>query len=368
MVAPDSEDAVAAEVRRAAEEGLTVRVAGSGHSFTELVATDGVVISLDNLAGIESVRSDLATVWAGIKIEALGPPLRAAGLALANQGDIDKQAIAGAVSTGTHGTGARFGSISTGVASVRVVNGSGEVVEVSVDDDPAIAVGIGAMGVLTAVTLRCKPTYRLHERMWQEPFDAAMRDLDEHIADHDHFEFFWFPGQEVVEAKSLDETDAQPDPMDGVEGERIDHSDAVYPSDRDFKFNEMEYAVPIEAGPACFLALRTLMLEQHPKSRWPIEYRTVAADGIPLSGFEGRGSVTLSIHEDARRDHTAFFADAERLFLDHGGRPHWGKLHSLDASRLAELYPRWDEFQATRKRLDPDGRFMSPYLRNLLGD
>ncbi len=370
---PSSETAIARAVRDAAASGLTVRVAGSGHSFTPLVETGGLLLSLDDWQGVESAdaAARTATIRAGAKIAALGESLRTHGLGLANQGDVDVQALAGALSTGTHGTGRALGSLSSQIRALRLVTADGAVV-VAGDGDgddrdllEAARVSLGALGVLSAATMQLVPAYRLHERVWKIGIEQCLAGLDEHVAAHRHFEFFWYPHKDYAEMKALDPTEAAPDPLDGVKGERIDWSDRIFPTARDLRFNEMEYSVPAASGPDCFAAVRQRMKSAHPDVIWPVEYRTVAADDGWLSPMYGRQSVAISLHQDASLPCDAFFADVEPIFREHGGRPHWGKLHNLGAPELASLYPMWERFLDVRRRLDPRGVFLNDHLRAL---
>jgi len=370
---PSSEAAIARAVRDAAASGLTVRVAGSGHSFTPLVETGGLLLSLDDWQGVESAdaAARTATIRAGAKIAALGESLRTHGLGLANQGDVDVQALAGALSTGTHGTGRALGSLSSQIRALRLVTADGAVV-VAGDGDrddrdllEAARVSLGALGVLSAATMQLVPAYRLHERVWKIGIEQCLAGLDEHVAAHRHFEFFWYPHKDYAEMKALDPTEAAPDPLDGVKGERIDWSDRIFPTARDLRFNEMEYSVPAASGPDCFAAVRQRMKSAHPDVIWPVEYRTVAADDGWLSPMYGRQSVAISLHQDASLPCDAFFADVEPIFREHGGRPHWGKLHNLGARELAPLYPMWERFLDVRRRLDPHGVFLNDHLRAL---
>jgi len=368
---PTSEEQLASAIADAATAGLTVRVAGSGHSFTPLVATDGLLLSLDGWHGVASAdgAARRATVRGGTKIAALGDALRTHGLALANQGDVDVQALAGALSTGTHGTGRGLGSLSAQIRALRLVIADGSVVVAGEGGDPdlleAARVSIGALGVIATATLQLVPAYRLHERVWKIGVEECLAGLEGHVAAHRHFEFFWYPHKDYAEMKALDPTEAAPDPLDGVKGERIDWSDRVFPTARELRFNEMEYAVPAESGPACFAAVRQRMKSAHPDVVWPVEYRTVAADDGWLSPMHARQSVAISLHQDAALPCDAFFADVEPIFREHGGRPHWGKLHNLGARELAPLYPMWERFLDVRRRLDPRGVFLNDHLRTL---
>ncbi len=369
--APTTEDQVAAVVRDASRAGLPIRVAGTGHSFTALCASDGVIVSLDGLSGIVSADAPAgeATVWGGSTIRALGPLLRSRGLAMESMGDIDRQTIAGAISTGTHGTGAWFGSISTQVTGLTLVTAGGERVECSSTVEPAVfesaRVALGAFGVVTRVRLRLLPAYRLHEMRWDWPFSRAMDALGRMISDNHHFEFFWSSRGDACAMKSLNPTHR--DPGEPAPGQRIDWSDRVFPSERTFTFNEMEFALPAEDGPECMQEIRDLMRGRHADVAWPVEYRTVAADDIPLSPAYGRPTVTISVHQAAQLPHQAFFADVEAVFRNHRGRPHWGKMHTHTARELAALYPLWDRFHDVRRRLDPRGRFLNDHLRSILG-
>lgn len=368
---PASEAEIIALVRQAADRRQVVRVCGSGHSFVPLCASNDLLLSLDRYFGVETVDRDRreATIRAGTKLHTLGQPLAEHGLALENQGDIDKQALAGAVSTGTHGTGRALGNIATQVVGLRLVTATGELLEVNGANDPrrlqSLAVSLGACGVVTAITMRLLPAYRLHERTWREPIQECLDRLEERIAATRHFEFFWYPATDEAFCKALHPTDSPPDGRPASDGERIDHNYRIFPTERNVKFNEMEYAVPDTQGPSCFQAIRGLMRNRHGNVTWPIEYRTVAADAIDLSPDYGRATVAISIHQAADLEHRAFFADAEPIFRAHDGRPHWGKLHSLTAAELRPLYPRWDHFCGVRSAVDPDGMFLNDYLRRL---
>lgn len=385
LTAPSDEAGIVALVQAAGRAGECVRVAGTGHSFTPLCASDGTLISLDAMQGLIAADRDAqtATAWAGTKIHALGGPLLDAGLAMATMGDIDRQALGGAVGTGTHGTGHTLGSISTQVIGLRLVLASGDILDCSAAHEPEIfnaaRVAFGTLGVLTRITLRVLPAYRLHERTWIASFDECMEQLPTLIANNRHFEFFWSPPQDGCAMKTLNPTDAEslpPAPPPAATGrlaryvqpERIDWSYRIFPSERTVRFNEMEFAVPAENGPDCLREVRAMMRARHPDVAWPIEYRTLHSDDTPLGPASGRETVTISIHQAAELPYEPFFRDAEAIFREHRGRPHWGKLHWHSARDLRDRYPRWDEFLALRARVDPDGRFLNAYLRQMLLD
>jgi len=366
---PASEAEIVSLLRESDE---AVRVVGTGHSCTPLCATDGVLVNLDRLTGVLSsdARACTARIHAGSKIHDLGEPLRRAGLATRNQGDIDVQALAGAISTGTHGTGRTLANMSSSVRALRIVLASGETLECSASANREIfevaRVSLGALGIISLVELELLPAYNLHQREWRE--EASVLDRWDALADENrHLECFWVPPGDRFFMKSLNPTQAAPDPLPQMPRERIGHSADVFPSVREEKFNEMEYSVPAARGIACFREIREMMLACYPEVIWPVEIRTLAEDDIPLSTAHRRPTVTLSVHQGAGLAHEALFREAEAIFGRYEGRPHWGKLHTLEADQLAALYPEWDRFAALRRQLDPSGRFLSPYLRRLLG-
>lgn len=362
-----------------------VRVAGSGHSFTAVCATDGILLSLEQMTGVLETDAEAGTaiMWAGTRIADTGAPLLEAGLALENMGDIDRQALAGAVSTGTHGTGPTLGNFATQVVGLRLVLADGTLLDCSETQEPEIfqaaRLSLGGCGVLARITLRVLPAYKLHERTWPEPFESALEQMPALIAGNRHFEFFWSPAVDACAMKTLNPTDepigeiAPPIPATGrmvryLGPEYVDWSYRVLPSERKLLFNEMEFSVPAENGPDCVHEIRQLMQTRYPEIIWPIEYRTVRADEIWLSPHSGRPSVTISIHQAAELPHQPFFADAEAIFRNHRGRPHWGKLHSHTARELRDLYPQFDRFRAVREQIDPAGRFLNDHLRSLFLD
>ena len=380
IVAPVDEATLTALLR---DSRGPVRVAGNGHSFTPLCETGGTLVSLAGLRGIRESdpAAETATIWAGTRLSDVGEPLHAAGLALENMGDIDRQALGGAVGTGTHGTGRTLGSFSAQVVALRIALASGDLVDCSPTVEPELfssaRLALGALGILTRVTLRVLPAYRLHQRTWPASFEGCLGQLAVCVDENRHFEFFWSPGDDACAMKTLNPTDrpceeiAEAPLATGrlpryLAPERIDWSYRVFPSERTLLFNEMEFAVPEASGPDCVRELRHLMRTRHPDVVWPIEYRTVCADDVPLSPAFQRASVTISIHQAVDLPRAAFFADAEAVFRNHRGRPHWGKLHSHSARELRDLYPEFDRFCAVRARVDPTGRFLNGHLRGIL--
>jgi len=310
-------------------------------------------------------------------------PLFAVNLGMENQGDIDRQTLAGAISTATHGTGIHFGNLSTQVAGLRLVLASGEVVSLSrsMEGDMfrAAAVSLGLFGIISQVRLRAVPAYRLHERTWAASFEECRDTVHRLVQENEHFEFFWLPKHDVCAMKCLNSTqtpvsapvaivEAPPGTVERyLHPERVDWSHRIYPSVRTTLFNEMEFSLPFERGWECLEEIRRLIREKYPQITWAVEYRTVAADDLSLSPAYGRKTVAISIHEGAEVSYERFFTDAQAVFLNHSGRPHWGKIHFCTAEQLRAFYPQWDSFWELRRWLDPRNIFLTGYMRKLGG-
>ena len=381
-----SEAAIAKLVLEASHRGKTIRVTGAGHSFSPLCRTDGILLTLEGLTGVADVDSTTheASVWAGSILSDLGEALFAGNLAMENLGDIDCQTLAGAISTATHGTGIRFGTLSTQVAGLRLVLSSGEIISLSSSREPdlfrAASVSFGVFGIISQIRLRALPAYRLHERSWIASFEECRENVDRLINDNEHFEFFWLPKHDACAIKCLNSTDepvsapmvipeAPPGTVERyLRPERVDWSHRIYPSVRSTPFNEMEFALPFERGWSCLEEIRRLIQDKHPQVIWSVEYRTVAADDLPLSPAFGRKTVAISIHEVASMPYESYFSDAQAIFINHGGRPHWGKIHFCTAAQLRDLYPEWESFWNLRRRIDPRGIFLNDYMRKLSGE
>lgn len=383
-----------------------LRVAGSGHSFSALCVTQDTLLTLEHLQGVIEHDADRlqATIWAGTSLRDLGPALWDRGQSLVNQGDVDPQTVAGACATSTHGTGRTLGSFSSAVRGLRLVTVEGEVLDVDARTEPevyqAARTSLGALGIVTRIRLQNAAAYRLREHEYLLPRAALMRDLDRLADAHRHFEFWMFFEAEAALVKTLDfcdEPDTPPprlrlpetavlntvseiahripgmaEPMQRLltalhrEIHRVGPAHRIFPSVRESRFNEMEYELPIEHGPACLDEILHTVRRSGLRTLFPIEYRTVAADDAWLSPFYARDSASISVHQYHRADWRPLFAVVEPILRKHGGRPHWGKLHALTARELAPLYPRWDDFQRVRRRLDPQGRLLNPHLHSLL--
>jgi FAD/FMN-containing dehydrogenase len=388
--APESEAQLAEMVAEADARDLNLRVAGSGHSFTPVVGTNGLLLSLANLRGVIDFDESRhrVTVAAGTRIGDVGRALKARGLSLTNQGDIDTQAIAGAFTTGTHGTGLRLGNLASQIVGLRLVQPDGTILVID-ESDPellrAAQVSVGTLGVISALTLQTMPAYNLHELLWRDDFETCMARHDELAANHRHFGFFWCPTPEsrhlycladtaavsstdktadVCEMKVMDITEAPP--MESP-FERVAYSSDVYPIEYVPNFVELEYAVPLEHGKEAVRAVRDLMLTKHTNCIFPIEYRFTAGDPAWMSPFHHQDSITLSVSGGPGIDYWDFLRDTDTILRRYKSRPHWGKMHFLDTEDVTQLYPRAEDFRALRRRLDPRGRFLNDHLRMLLG-
>ncbi len=400
-------------VGRAHRDGRRVRVAGSGHSFTEAALTDDTMVSIERLdAVLEADRdSGLVRVEAGISLRKLGEALWALGLAMENLGDIDVQTVAGAISTATHGTGAKLRNISAQVAAIELVTAGGEVREITEADGDllrAARVSLGALGAISAVTLRTVPAFALHRVDDPRPLEDVLDGLDELAAASDHFEFFVFP-HTSVKALVIERgrTEEPPRPRNrvaawandvllenlaldalsrtgrrfpslnpritGLAGrllsrtERVDRSYRIFSSERRVRFTEMEYAVPRDHGPAALRQVLAMIAERRINVFFPIEFRVVAGDDALISPTHEQDSCYIAVHQYRGMDWRDYFQRVEDIMRSYGGRPHWGKRHFQDAASLAGVHPRLADFQAIRDKLDPDRVFANEYTERVLG-
>ncbi len=413
IVRPASEDELCAAVAGAAQRGEGVRAVGAGHSFSDCALTDGVMIDLSGMQGILDVDPQRArvTVQAGVRLHALGGPLAAQGLALENQGDIDRQSISGAICTATHGTGARLQNMSARVVALRLVTAAGEVLEVSSDADPeaylAARVSLGVLGIISAVTIQCVPLYTLHRHDAPAPLDATLARLDEHVDGNDHFEFFVFPYTTTALTRRTRRSHEEPSPppawkrqiQEGLienrllgavcrTGRRVprlvprlnrmiaaamsaseveDRPYKVYASTRAVRFTEMEYAIPRAHARSAIERVLALVQRRRLPILFPLEVRFAAGDEAFLSTAHGRDTCYVAVHQFEGMAFETYFRAVESIMDEYGGRPHWGKRHYQSAGQLRERYPDWDRFQAVRARLDPEGVFVNDYARRVLG-
>lgn len=410
---PSREDEIAFIVKSAESADRKVKVVGAGHSFTDIAATDGVLIDLrryDRVLDVD-VQKKRVRVQAGITLEKLNSELAYHGLAMPNLGDIAYQSIAGAISTATHGTGIKLGNLATQVHALSIVTADGSTLYCSAERDPqafrAAQVGLGALGVISTVTLNCVPAFTLHAINEPRKLDVVLEEIDGLVNDNEHFEFFWFPHTETVYQKVNNRTEEPPRPRRAAKayiddiwlenrvfglvcrlgklrkgwvpglsrfvaktlsrGVRVDRSYRIFTSPRLVRFAEMEYAIPRENAVEAIQELRVFIETSDLKISFPVEVRFVAADDIYLSPAHRRETCYIAVHTYRGVPYEPYFREVERIMNGFNGRPHWGKLHFQTHETLGPRYPEWDQFQSVRTRLDPLGRFDNEYLTRVLG-
>ena len=393
-----------AELSRLVANARQVRVVGAGHSFMPLCETDGLLLNLEEMEGDLEVLPDRKSVWApaGWPISKLTRELWKHGFSLSNQGDIDKQAIAGAIGTGTHGTGQSLGSISTFTRGFRLVVADGTIVECDPEHEPdlfqAARVGLGMLGLMERIKLAVVPAFCLRETSRRVPLAEVLECWDDLVAQHRHVEFFVFPFANHALLKTLDVVEEGNDPEPGPDPSRAVFQAAcdmasiapswaptlqrlltrgigsytraapawsIFPSERDIRFEEMEAEIPAAAGPD---ALREAIAEVRRRRlpiMFPFEFRAVAGDDIWLSPMNNGPCVSISFHQYAKMPWTEAFAIVESVFNAHGSRPHWAKRHTLTSDDVLRLYPMAERWGAARRRADPDGKFMNRHLREV---
>ncbi len=411
---PRSTHEVADEVRKAAADGLTVRMVGTGHSFTPVAATDGVLLRPGGMTSIRSVdaAAGLVTVEAGCPLQVLNASLLARGLSLANMGDIQVQTVAGATQTGTHGTGRDIGGMAAQVAGLELVLADGTVASCSADSPAdglfdAARVGLGALGVVTAVTFRVVPAFLLEAREEPMQWSEVISRLDELTSENEHFEFYWFPHTDGCLTKRNNRSPGPPRPLprfryllddeflsntvfgvtcrlghavpgvittvNGLAGKAlgsrsyVDAAYRVFTSPRRVRFKEQEYAIPRESLADVLAEIRALFARRDWRISFPIEVRVTPGDDLWLSTAYGRSSAYIAIHVFHASPHQEYFRDVEAVMTAVAGRPHWGKMHTRSAEYLRQAYPKHGDFVALRDELDPERRFGNPYLTQVLG-
>jgi FAD-linked oxidoreductase len=412
VVRPHDRDDLTTAVVVAAEAGRTVSVAGSGHSFTEAAMTDGTMIDVAGLSGVIDSDSGqgLVKVGAGTVLADLNEDLHRLGLAMENLGDIDRQTVAGAISTGTHGTGAKLRNISAQVEAVEIVTGDGglrDLDKTTPDLLRAARVSIGALGAISAVTLRCVPSFVLERIDSPQPRDEVLDSFEQRAEAHDHFELFTFPYADSALVLERNRVDGPPRPRGPVGaylndtvienwalealsaagrlvpaaiprlsrlaaalasgGKTVDRSDRVFASERRVRFTEMEYGVPREHGPAAARRVIEWVRSNRYPVFFPIEMRVAAGDDALLSPSHERDTAYIAVHQYRGMEWRPYFEAVEEIMRDYGGRPHWGKRHFQTAETLAPLYPEWEKFKAARDELDPSRVFANEYATRVLG-
>jgi L-gulonolactone oxidase len=413
VVHPESEADLAEAIRSAQEDGLSVKAVGAGHSFTAAAVTGGVRVSLDRLSGMVAIdrQAKTVTVGAGTKLQTLNQVLAQHGLAMPNLGDIDVQTVSGALSTGTHGTGAELGCLSTFVVGLTIVTGAGEVLRCTAQENAdvfnAARVGVGALGVITEVTLQVVDAFTLRADERPARLADVLRDFDNLAVENDHFEFYWFPYTDRVQVKRNNRVAVSDRPLSGFRGWLDDEllsntvfagacrlgrafpslvepisrlssralsartytapSYQVFCTPRRVRFTEMEYGLPREALREAFAGLRSVVESMPFKIAFPVEVRVSAADDIWLSHGYGRDNAYIAIHQYVGMPYEPYMQAFEKIAAELGGRPHWGKLNWRDAESLSQAYPRFGDFLTVRDKLDPNRVFANDYTRRVFG-
>lgn len=412
LTSPRTEADVVALVSSARDKGQTVKVVGSGHSFTPAAVSDGHMISIDALSGLRSIdrANNTVVVGAGTTLSTLNRLLHAEGLAMANLGDIAYQTVAGAISTSTHGTGVKVPGLAAQVVGMRLVDGNGNIVVANDKENPAVLdvarVSVGALGVITECTIKVVDAFRLHAHEQPMKLDDVLDNIDELKNANDHFEFFWIPHTKWALTKRNNRTDEPLDPLPKVKGwiektfmenyafgalcrvgrarpsliprlatalpssgarTYVEDSYKIFASPRLVRFYEMEHALPAVHLPAALREIRAMVERKGYLLNFPVEVRFTAADDVPLSTSHGRESAYIAVHVYKGMDYEPFFRDVEDILRAYDARPHWGKVHHRDAQELATLYPRFDDFLKMRDMLDPARTYANRYTQRVFG-
>ena len=412
VVRPRDRDELATAIVVAAEARRIVSIVGAGHSFTETAMTDGTMIDVAALSGVLDAdpASGLVRVGAGTVLAELNEELHRLGLAMENLGDIDHQTVAGAISTGTHGTGAKLRNLSAQVEAVELVTAAGEVRELDASTPDllrAARVSIGSLGAISALTLRCVPAFTLLRVDGRQPREEVLESFEERAEANEHFELFTFPYADSALVLERNRVDGPPRPRGRIAaylndivienwalealsaagrlapraiprlsrlaaalasgGRTVDRSDRVFASERRVRFTEMEYGVPREHGPdAVRRTIEWIRANRYPVF-FPIEMRIAAGDDALLSPSHARDTAYIAVHQYRGMEWRPYFEAVEGIMGDYGGRPHWGKRHFQTAETLGPLYPEWSRFAAARDELDPDRVFANEYASRVLG-
>ena len=409
---PRSESDVIEIIRRCAREGNRIKVVGSGHSFTGIAVPDEVMIDLRYLNRVIEVNASLGfvTVQSGIVLSDLNLILEKHQLSMPNLGDVTYQTIAGAISTSTHGTGLNRTGLAAQILSFKIVDASGQVHFCDSFTNEEIfhcgRVSLGALGVITEITLRVVPAFNLRAVECPMKVDDVLNNFDELIHNNDFFEFYWIPHTRWALTKTNNVT-TDPIDTDGrlknwwnkifleniafgalcrvgrifpnlipklatiipstgrVEFVNISHR--VFSSKRLVKFYEMEYSIALNSLVPALREIMNMVEDRGFNISFPVEIRCTGADDIPLSTSTQRQSAYIAVHMYKGSEYEAYFSAVEQILLKYEGRPHWGKLHYLDASVLSGLYPDYQRFIEVRNQLDPEGVFTNDYLRRVLG-
>lgn len=356
------------------KSGKSYRLAAAGHSSTPLVKSTQTLISLENFKGIVRHDNHTATLRAGMTVHESNMALQKLGLALFNTGDVDVQTLAGAIATGTHGSGRKLPNLASILSGVKLIDFKGEIHEYNDRDNPevmkAARVSLGTLGMFTEITVKVVPLFRLRRIEICTDTDTCLDQFNDLASGNRNVDFYWYPRSDESKIRILNE------PGNGSSRFTFPHRKVedienfvglVLPKKRELKFDEMEYALPQENGLDCFREIRKRIKEKHRKDvAWRVLYRCIASDDTYISPHQGRESVSISLHHNAGLPFEEYFNDIEPIFKNWGGRPHWAKKHNMTADKLAPLYPRWSAFHAIRRKLDPENFLLNEYLRKLL--
>lgn len=412
VLLPKTEDEIAAIIKKATSSGKSIRTVGSHHSFTPLLATNSVSLSLDDMQGLISKEpNNRAIAWAGTKLKRLSELLAENGLAQENMGDINVQSLAGAISTGTHGTGITLGSVGTQVEEITFVNGLGELITLNEENNyhefKCAQLSLGSLGVITRMKVRCKEAYNLELDIRKEKLSDVLANLDAIVNENRHFEFYSIPNSQWSQTKrsnivsqeagttskfsafindivlenwalqllcSINKTiPSSSKTISNLIGsfisneKKIQQSHKVFSTVRNVKFTEMEYNIPYESYQDVVKELLKLIDKNNYRISFPQEHRFVQADDIYLSPAHNRKSAYIASHVYKGMDNKRYFKDLEDLFVDFGGRPHWGKMHTRDAAFFRKAYPKFDDFLQVRAKHDPNGVFLNDHLKKVFG-
>lgn len=409
---PTSEAEILTVIQKAKDANKRLRVVGSGHSFSRLMETTELIVSLEKMTGIievDKVKKE-ATIWAGTSIKDANEGLYEHGLAMINLGDIDVQSVAGATGTGTHGTGVEFGNISSEIIAFTIATASGELLHCSMEENQDLflagRISLGALGIITKITFRLDDAYKLEYTSAAGNFDETLEKLEEYNAQNRNFEFYYFPYSNTIQLKISNKTDkpikynkliahlsdvfientvmrfmcrlgtsfpslhkkiSQFMAWGVPKGTKIHYSHEIYATVRTVRFKEMEYNIPMEHFKECMTKFKQMIEEKEYYVFFPCECRFVKGDDIWLSPAYQRDSAYIAVHVFSKTPHDPYFSEMEELFMSYGGRPHWGKMHTRKADYLAQNYEKWDDFLALRQKLDPTKLFLNPHLDEVFG-
>lgn len=371
---PQDERSIVKLVEKATFEKRTIKTLGSRHSCSSIFKTEDILLSMEKFnrfRGCDHEKRE-AVVDAAMTIEEVGNALFNNGFAMENIGHIDQQAIAGAICTGTHGAGKGFTNLSGQAIGVRLVTGTQEIKSFSHDADPemmqALRVSLGALGIFTNITLKVLANYKVHHQYFCTSVSACIKNLPYLVDNNRNFGFYWYPRRDDVSLRlwNIPGGGVSNLPFAELKQEKTGWSKDLLPSPQELRYKELEYSIRAEHAPDCFLEIRERIKSKHRKVvGWRVLYRPVAADDTYLSNAYGYDTVAMTVHQNANLPHQEYFNDIENIFQTYGGRPHWGKIHSMKAAQLKKCYPMWDRFHEIRRQLDPNGIFMNDYLRRV---